>query len=101
MSDHIHALGAAVTVVLVSGTALVRWAVSPSTEGRQRVSAVLTDQTLADELLGPWQPDRPDGMPSARDWRDCLRCGQATAGLVYADGSFTCGQCTNHPTGVA
>lgn len=99
MTHHIHAIGAVVTGVLVSGTALVRWAVKPPVDGQQRVSAVLTDESLADQLLGPW-PERPHGAVAATAWRQCRTCGHMSAGVVHTDGTWTCGEYGNH-AGVA
>lgn len=105
MNDRITAGAAALTASVLVGTGMVRLAVWwPSERSKprgRRVSAVLTDDSLADELLGPWESEQRDGLAAATDWRDCLRCGQATVGVVYGDGSWTCGQCANHPTGVA
>ena len=105
MNDRITAGAAALTASILIGTRMVHLAVWPPSERSKqqetRATAVLTDDSLADDLLGPWEPEQPDGIVMARDWRDCLRCGQATRGVVYGDGSFECGQCTNHPQGVA
>lgn len=104
MNDRITAGAAALTASVLVGTGMVRlavwWPQERSKPRGRRVSAVLTDDSLADELLGPW-PERPYGALVATAWRSCPACGHTTAGAVHADGTWTCGKYVNHPTGVA
>lgn len=63
-----------------------------------------TDDSLLDELLGPKHPytefEHAPGVVR-QGFNYCVPCGENTAGVLHADGTWTCGEYGNHPAGVA